>query len=663
MSYKGMQWASLAALMSCEALAQTQASDILVAEKLSRGAIAVPAAAGQGMLVSWRLLGTDASSVTFDVLRDGEVVADGLAGQTDYFDENGQKNCSYQIVTRQNAQVLSTDSVVSWDSSCLQIPLNRPDQGVTPSGERYRYTPADCTVADVDADGAYEIILKWDPSNAKDNSQFGYTGNVLIDCYKMDGTQLWRIDLGQNIRAGAHYTQMLAYDFDGDGFGELILKTAPGSRDGAGRYVSQAATDNDIIQVDDTRDWRNGQGKIVGGQEWLTVFNGLTGQAIHTIFYNPNRAATYGGEATCSFDWDDRPGKTDTDYGNRGERYLAAVAYLGGTQRLPSAVFCRGYYTYAFLWAVDFDGQHLATRWLHFSKSPNQVALTDADGKMSLLTYNSPTGRASGSATAYANGNHNLSVADVDADGYDEIVYGSAAVDHDGRLLYATGFGHGDAIHLGDLVPSRPGLEVFSVHESAPYGWDLHDAATGEILYSSEGRRDNGRGLAADISAAHEGYEFWSLNDRMPRSASTGKTVGEVACPINFRIYWDADLQDELLDGTRLYKWSDAEDALISLEAAPGQYISDIHRSRSCNGSKNTPCLQADLFGDWREEIIFWDGEDCSHLNVMTTCFPTAYRVPTLMHDHVYRLAVAWQNVGYNQPPHLGYYLPNFVNQ
>lgn len=631
-------------------------------EQLGRGLVVVPGQS-KGCFVSWRSLGTDNDSTTFDVLRNGTVIGKNISEKTSLSDASGYASSLYQVVTKQGGVAVDTTAAVSsWGSVCKQIALERPDSLTMPDKSVCGYSPNDCSVGDVDGDGEYEIIVKWDPSNSKDNSQSGYTGNVYLDCYKLDGTKLWRIDLGVNIRAGAHYTQFLVYDFDGDGKAELICKTATGSKDAAGKYVNTVATDSNILGTNNTKDWRNSSGKVTGGQEYLTVFNGLTGEAIHTIFYNPNRATTYGGAPSWTFNWDDRSGKTDKEYGNRGERYLATVAYLDGPDKHPSAVMTRGYYTYAFLWAVDFDGKELKQRWLHSSKSKTAYTVTtftddNASGSTKSYTPGAATGRSSGSRTAYANGNHNLSVADVDGDGCDEIVWGGCGIDQDGTLLYATGYGHGDAMHLSKLLPDREGLQVFTVHEESPYGWNVHDAATGEVLLSATGSSDNGRGLSADLDATTRGFEFWSSNDRSIRSAETGNVVSSKSVSVNFRTYWDGDLQDELFDGGKLDKWSSTGVSRIYPENSKNLY--DIHSSSTCNSTKSTPCLQADILGDWREEIILWDSSDSQHLNIFTTNVPTDFRVPTLMHDHVYRMGVAWQNVAYNQPPHLGYYLPD----
>ena len=578
-----------------------------------------------------------------------------------------------------------------WGKKFLTLTLNRPATG---SGGG-TYTPNDMSVGDVDGDGQYELFVKWDPSNSHDNSQSGKTDNVYIDCYKIANGEvsddrltncqlLWRIDLGKNIRAGAHYTQFMVYDFDNDGKAEMMCKTATGSKDGQGNYVNQAATDATVKGHDNTTDYRNSDGHVLSGPEYLTVFDGLTGKALHTTWYLPGRAGT--GSKT-STERGDELGKVSTfpnsfwgdNYGNRSERYLAAVAYINGADKPACGIFCRGYYTQAYVWAVSFDGTRLHTEWLHCSPSNTQwlvFASKWADGQAGL-TYTidgdqikripiktastNTSGRSGGSNTLYGNGNHNMSIADVDGDGCDEILWGSAALNNDGTLLYATGFGHGDAIHVGKMIPEKDGYQVFQVHEENPYGWDLHDAKSGEILFSSTGSDDNGRGLAADLTGK-DGWEFWSSNNRNPRSATTGKEVISKSCSVNFRIYWDGSIQDQLLDGgygnetVKITKYQGGNFATVI------EMGNSYNNPQTCNTTKRTPCLQADIFGDWREELILWNLNNPAEINIYTTWTPTNYAVPTLMHDHTYRMGIAWQNTAYNQPPHLGYYLPDYIN-
>lgn len=638
---------------------QAQNTPVSQMEKLGRGVVALKPASGSGVFVSWRFLGTDDEDrTTFDIIRDQTVVKSD-AYETNYKDNGGSTTSTYRIVTKVDGEAIDTTEAVSvWRDVYKQLTLDRPPTGAGGG----TYSPNDCSVGDVDGDGEYELFVKWDPSNSKDNSQGGVTDNVFIDCYKLDGTKLWRIDLGRNIRAGAHYTQFMVYDFDGDGKAEMICKTGPGSIDGQNNYVNSAATDESIKAVSGTALYRNSDGRITGGQEWLTVFRGETGEAIHTVFYNPNRNMTYGGAANGSVNWGDVDGKNDAaSYGNRGERYLAAVAYLDGPDKNPSGIFCRGYYGYAFIWAVDFDGQQLKQKWFSAHKSKTSYTLTtyDTDGNGTSQTFSGcKSTSGSGSGTMFANGNHNMSIADVDGDGCDEIVWGSAALNNDGTLLYATGFGHGDAIHLANHCPDRPGLEVFQVHEEkGTYAWDLHDAATGEILLKGgPAGVDNGRGMAGQFDANVRGSLFWSASDGVARSAVTGQQVSANSGSSNFRIYWDGDLQEELFDGGKIDKWNGNGTTRIYLN---GKNLYDYNWSSTCNGSKSTPNLQADIFGDWREEVIEWSTADNATLNIFTTNTETSYRIPTLMHDHTYRMGVAWQNTAYNQPPHLGYYLPD----
>ena len=701
----------IVALATCHVNAQI--TPVSQMEKLDRGLVAVPTSSTSNF-ISWRLLGTDdKATTTFDLLRDGTVIASNLT-KTNYQDAQSSATARYQVVTKVNGTEAETSAEVTpWGKKYLSMKLDRPKGGTDtkwtntdntkgPTSSTYAYYPNDMSVGDVDGDGQYELFLKWESTHAQDNSRsLGPTGNTIIDCYKLDGTRLWRIDLGQNIRDGAHYTQFMVYDFDGDGKAEMICKTATGSKDGQGNYVNQAATDATIKGHDNTKDYRNSGGHILSGPEYLTVFEGLTGKAIHTTWYLPGRAGT--GSKTSSgsnaTEGGSELGKVSTfpsgfwgdNYGGRSERFLGAVAFINGVDKPACGIFCRGYYTQAYVWAVSFDGTRLHTEWLHASPNKTQwlvYASNWADGQAGLeytidgdklkripikSASTNTSGKSGGSNTLYANGNHNMSVADVDGDGCDEIIWGSSALNNDGTLLYATGLGHGDAIHVGKMIPESDGFQVFQVHEESPYGWDLHDAKTGKILYSATGDEDNGRGMAADLTGKN-GWEFWSSKDRTPRSAVTGKSTSIKDYSVNFRIYWDGSIQDQLLDGS--YKYSNSDSWTQSSHAEPvitkwngssfstiqSFYSTTYNNAQTANYTKATPCLQADILGDWREELILWNKKDSAEIMIFTTWTPTEYTVPTLMHDHVYRMGVAWQNTAYNQPPHLGYYLPDYIS-
>ena len=636
---------------------QAQNTPVSQMEKLDRGLVALPNQSGGGKFVSWRYLGTDDPvRTTFNLKRNGVVIKEGLL-VTNYKDTGGSNSSEYVVETVVDGKVVETSAPVkAWENAWLKLPLNRPAGGSTKSGA-FTYSPNDCSVGDVDGDGEYELFVKWDPSNSKDNSQDGYTGNVIIDCYKLNGTLLWRIDLGSNIRAGAHYTQFMVYDFDGDGKAEMMCKTAPGSKDAAGTYVNQATDDANIKKADNTKVWLSSSGRMDGGHEYLTVFDGLTGKAVHTIAYNPNRnTKSELSEAQGTFNW--AVGKTDTHGYNRGDRYLAAVAYLDGPDGKASGIFCRGYYTYAYIWAVDFNGKKLIPRWLHRSDDNNKYSVVkyNEEGVGTTTNYTPKAATSgSGSRTMFGNGNHNLSVGDVDGDGCDEILWGSAALDNDGKMLYATGFGHGDAIHMGKMIPGREGMQVFQVHEEkGTYAWDLHDAATGEILFKGgPAGVDNGRGMAAQLTSKSGEWWFSSAEAREQRSTVTGETASEKSASLNFRVYWDGTVQDALLDGNKIDKYDAAKNSFSRLVT-----FSDLGPSSTCNSTKNTPNLSADILGDWREEVVLYTVTDNeAYLGIYSTNIPTDYRIPTLMHDHTYRMGICWQNTAYNQPAHIGYNL------
>ncbi|MBN2167128.1 MAG: autotransporter-associated beta strand repeat-containing protein [Marinilabiliaceae bacterium] len=566
-------------------------------EVLDRGVVAVKT--NTGVFVSWRIPGEEWHNVRYNVYRDGNKLNSEPLDVSNYSDLSGTIGNAYTVsAVIDSVEQPQSASVNTLSSNYKEIQFDLPPGGTTPAGEAYTYTPNDFSVGMLDGDASYDLVVKWDPSNAHDNSHAGYTGNVIIDGYTLGGNKLWRIDLGKNIRAGAHYTQFMVYDLDGDGIAEIACKTAPGTIDGLGNYLGKgpAATDNDLA------DYRNTAGYILTGPEYLTVFNGQTGAEMATVSYVPPRGNVS--------DWGD-------EYGNRVDRFLAGVAYLDGIK--PSIVMARGYYTRTVLAAWDWDGTALSSRWVFDTNN-------------------------AGNGAYYGQGNHNLSVSDVDNDGRDEIIYGSMTVDDDGTGLYTTGLGHGDAMHVGDLDPYRKGIEAFRCLEGGDGGTVLHDAATGQILIRHKTYSDCGRCCAANISNNYKGAEVWGGGKVFAASTGADITNAGFLVSSNFRIYWDGDLLEELLDNTSVTK-TDYNNPVFS---AAGAY--------SNNGSKSTSCLQADILGDWREELIFRTS-DPSKVRIYTTTAPTIYRNYTLMHDRQYRLGVAWENVGYNQPPHTSYFL------
>lgn len=604
-------------------------------ESLDRGIVAVRTDPNS-VFISWRLLATDPEGIGFNLYRGERKLNKKPLSETACYTDSVTSDEIYKVksVIKGREQGESSSCMV-WKDGFLRIPLNRPPGGEmereyippdrrqgqtqpranannstlpvrmsqTQNRRQYSYSPGDAGAGDLDGDGQYEIVLKWDPSNARDNAQDGFTGNVILDAYEVDGRQLWRINLGTNIRAGAHYTQFLVFDFDGDGKAEVVCKTADGTVDGKGKIIGNRDAD-----------YVNERGRILTGPEYLTVFNGLTGEAMQTVDYVPGRGNVCGwGANECN--------------GNRVDRFLACVAYLDGKQ--PSLVMCRGYYGRTTLAAWDWRNGKLTMRWLF-----------DSD---------------KGFPEFMGQGNHNLSVADVDDDGRDEIIYGSCAFDDDGTPIYTTRMGHGDAMHLSDLDPDIPGLEVWAVKETGGWGSVMHSAADGKILLRIPDSTDVGRGLAADIYPNHRGYELWSSRTGGIYNVKGEKITSSVP-PVNFRIYWDGDLHDELLDRSYIDDWDFINHKPVRLLDA------SKYGGVSINGTKATPVLSADILGDWREEVIF-RSTDNNSLLLFTTGIPTQYRMPTLMHDPVYRLGVAWQNVVYNQPPHTGFFMGDVIKK
>lgn len=575
-------------------------------ETLDRGVIAVKE--NGHFYIGWRVFGTDPDNLAFNLYRKSgnnkavRVNDELITGATNFIDAkaNVSENNTWFVKTVLNGEEKEA-------SGSFTIPSESPDKEYLsiPIKQVAGYIPNDVSVGDLNGDGQYDLIVHL-TGKGRDNSFKGLTDSPIFQAYSLDGKFLWEINLGKNIREGAHYTQFMVYDLDGDGIAEFVCKTADGTTDSQNKIVGDAS-----------KDWRDANpdsatyGKILKGPEYLSVFDGRTGKVITTVDYIPERGNIGG--------WGGKGGNGKNDAtGNRVDRFNACIAYLDGIH--PSVVMCRGYYGRTVLAAWDFKNNKLTSRWVFDSKNGN----------------NPYSGM----------GNHGLSVADVDNDGKDEIVFGSMVVDDDGKGLYTTGFRHGDALHISDLDPDVPGLEVFGVHEieegTKGPGVVLFSAATGKVLFSDALHEDVGRGVADNIDSTRKGAQFWwsgspNLYD------SKGNKIGKAPSSTNFLIYWDGDTSREILNSNYIDKYGKGR-----LFTANG--------ALSNNGTKSTPALSADILGDWREELIF-RSTDNKELRIYSTTIPTTIKQYTLMHDPQYRLSIAWQNVGYNQPPHTGFYM------
>ncbi|MBT2758823.1 rhamnogalacturonan lyase [Mesobacillus foraminis] len=700
-------------------------------EYLDRGLAATKTS--EGIFLSWRLKGNEVTGFSekgmtgssFNVYRDGKKIAT-VTDSSNFLDKEGTAASGYHVSAVVDGKEVDQSSTISpWANSYYDLPLKKPADGVTPAGEAYTYSANDMSVGDVDGDGQYEYFVKWDPSNSKDVSQKGYTGNVYIDCYKMDGTLLYRIDLGVNIRAGAHYTQMMVYDFDGDGKAESMFKTAPGTKiikyDKNGniaseKYITMPKEDlkagysheddyrmsaedyyDHVVEMfmswheheevvngnwpesleeafgidkkysyplskedaesladyfidvyapgrSSRNDLRTFEGFIVDGPEYLTVFEGATGKELETIHYKEERHDD-------GLMWGDYA-MSRIEPGNRVDRFLAGVAYLDGKK--PYAVFARGYYTRATLVTYSWDGKHLKENW---SVDSGWTPMTNPFN-------DSPHGRDGTDkefGTLTTQGAHSLSTADVDGDGKQEIVYGGATIDHDGSLLYSSKgtlpegssapgtiarIGHGDMLHVTDIDPDREGLEIFMVHEGAsgaPYGYTLRDAKTGETIYGGYTGKDTGRGMIGDVDPARRGLETWAVG----LWTAQGEKISDKAPGTNMNIKWSADMTTQIVNGSG--------NSTPSIDDWNKGTVLTAADTRTNNGTKGNPSLVADIFGDWREELLVRKA-DSSAIRIYLSTEVTDRKLYTLMHDVQYRTGIAWQNTTYNQAAYPSFY-------
>lgn len=593
---------------------------------------------GSSVQVSWRMRATDDPFCTkYELYANGKLAGTYTTKTTARLDANTYKNSEFSLVVKDlvGNVIDEQKGVKVHGNEVLDIPLHAPQiRNPKTDAVVITYTPGDCSAYDMDGDGEQEIILKWMPSKLYDSTT-EIAGNEFFDCYKLDGTRLWRIDMGQNSVAGNNMPFM-CWDFDGDGKGEMIVKSAPGTKDASGTYVGEGLPgyDNDLT----TTYYRGSDGLPTKGEEWITCFDGVTGKKLASRQYWP-----YFG---IQSNWNPGGSTDGVGYGRRGNGLKGNVIYIpvDGEKR-PCCYMQRGIYSYVYAIAIAWDGKELKEVWRHTSDKSGQGL--------------------------FGEGAHTPIAADLDGDGYDEVAIGAAAIDHDGTVMWRTGLGHGDATHVGELNLDNPGLEVWRITEGATkYDACMLDAKTGTVLngqlYTSG---DVGRGACLDIDPSHPGLEYIHNASGYVHDADGNqlytKNMGSNNGYPNYRIFWNEDLLDDHYSGQSITTFDLSSKSFVRCVKAKGnnnllyKYYDGV---TSINDSKDNPLILCDLYGDYREEIAMYSTgsaagfSDCDYaIRIITTTYSTEYKLPWLRDDHTYNIQIANQNVGYSMPPHLGY--------
>ena len=584
-------------------------------DTLDRGLIAVKQTSG--VYVSWRIFGTEYYGVGYNVYRNGTKLNNTPLYVSNFTDAGGSADSKYTIAPVVNGVEQSQCKAAPvWENDYLVIPKAKRTSNDGKTDITNSFEPNDATIADVDGDGQMEVIVK-QINTTDQNSGFAATNKDFdrIEVYKLDGTLLWWIDCGPNLTDFQHNeTNIALYDWDMDGKAEAVMRAADGT-------VIHMADGTTKVIGDASKNYRNdptinkSSYFIHDGAEYLVYMNGQTGKPYSISEYPLKRLEA--GETDLNAAWGD-------GYGHRSTKHFFGAPYFDGKK--PSIFLARGIYTRHKMIAYDVDPatHKLTERWHWFNNTP-------------------------GSAW-YGQGYHNYSIADVDWDGRDEIVFGSMVIDDNGKGLNTTGLGHGDAQHVGDFNPYVHGLEIFACNEDNPAN-NYRDATTGKIYYRLAGGGDDGRSMAGNFTNDIPGAVVLSGHDD-PVSCVTNEHAEGVSknnISLNFRTYWDGDLCEETFNGNATRNGSG-----VIYKYGKGA-IKTFNNTLTNNDTKATPCLQGDIFGDWREEVVMRDQDN--NIRIETTTIPTQWRNYTLLHDPQYRNAMVWQMNGYNQPPHVSYYL------
>ena len=624
-------------------------------------------------LISWRLLKTDPSNVAFDIYKsvDGETEVklneEPISNTTSWVDADidVSKTNVYRVTLANQAETLCdytfTSEMAEKFYHEIRLNMNVPDALIT-------YSPDDIQLGDLDGDGELEIVVKREPYDGA-NMGVWFNGTTLLEAYKMDGTFLWRIDLGINIRSGSHYTSYILYDFDGDGLCEIAFRTSEGTKFADGKIITDAnGKVNDYRnRQTDGKGWYSGAaiardqndpstattcGLIMEGPEYISICRGYDGREITRIDNIPRGGE--GSKVSRAKYWSEYWGD---DFGNRMDRFFIGVAYLDGIPdettgarvANPSLIISRGIYKNWQVWALDLKGNELVPRW----------KFDTADHSSKWLGMCS----------------HCFRVADLDGDGRDEILYGSAAIDDNGSELWCSGNGHGDILHVGKFIKDRSGLQIVASFEESKdyegqgngYACQVMNARDGSMI-TGHGRNlpadasDVGRCIVADVDPDSPDFEYWSsTQEGMFSCNGTGLVSTTYPTGIgsgvmyNVAIYWSGQSTREMLDRGCIVSYKANPDVNKSNK---NRLISfDLYGSNQGNhASKYNPCYYGDFLGDYREEVIL-GSSDYKSIYIFSTNHPTTHRLPHLMTDHNYDMSQAMQNMGYNQGTNLGYYV------
>lgn len=602
-------------LLLCMMFFALAASAQRTVDRLDRGVVAVQTT--KGVFVSWRIQSEEYYDVTYNLYRNGTKVAEKLS-TSNFTDAAGSASSTYQVapVVRGVEQAKSA-AVAVWGNDYFEIsPKHDPSLTAT-------YIPNDACCADVDGDGIVEILLKY-TNKQESEARFpkeGYNNEyTLLEVLKFDGTVLWWVNCGPNMGDFQNNEQnIVGYDWDLDGKAEVIMRLCEGATIhyangstytiGADGQNGTAWTNYRIPKGESSVEWFT-----YYGNEFLLYCNGQTGEPYQCMPYPLKRYEA--GETSLDKAWGD-------GYGHRSNKFFFGAPYLDG--RKPSIFLGRGIYTRHKFVALDVnpDTHELTTRW---TWTNNQAG--------------SPW---------YGNGYHNYAVVDVDWDGRDEIVFGSMVIDDNGKGLSTTGLGHGDAQHHGDFNPYVHGQEGFFCNEDAPAN-NYRDLTTSRIYHRYAGGSDDGRAIAGNFNNLWPGAMGFSAHDDAI-SLVTGENISGMTkngVGMNFNVYWDGDLCEETFNGGDntpgyIYKYGNTS------------AIKEFAGSLTNNSTKATPCFMGDILGDWREEFIMRTA--ANNIRIYTTTIETPWRNYSLWYDHQYRNGVVWQPCGYNQPPHVSYFL------